>query len=518
MRQFPLQNANPRLYKTLITQLNFHWCHSRETKYRERHSIVAFTRKNSQHPHMPSQLHGGLSHLSHAKGDDRADGTGSPAYGEGGHSEETRTSESNIPNEVERDRTASIRIIDGTRNVKNGVQFWVQRHVVTVRIQCSFRFDECLVTCSKQGMSEQRYTQTLYFAEHFTKIAENRHHDDHDSSGTHLMMRFEAVFKTKLLYTSGRPENQRKVWLTASFFSGNTTIASATTDEFLVCSRPGNEMAESLPLSDTSETPASTKQDIDIYKSAKIVKWMNRRLHGTPAASRNDVEQKRRTGSRSATSAAAEVPATIPRNSIETAHYSGALGASQVQPVITNYPLRTLTTQYPDIHSYGQLHPFRAIPVIPPTTSTTTSVHLARLDMGQNVSPSTPVGQFEQQSAYSSPFVATPQHLAIESVSQFSIDSIEPNRGDIKGGERITLTGTFPFSQPIQLNSLVILFGLLPAPRIEHADHSRIVCISPQRLIEGKVQVTVSLMGESFASSIFFTYKKRQHREEEIVR
>jgi hypothetical protein len=135
---------------------------------------------------------------------------------------------------------SSIQIIDGTKNEKNGKTYWVQRNVVTIQVLTSFEFDECKVLCKKENCSDPKILATLIFHERFF-INQN----------TNM---YQATFKKKLPYTSGRPETQKEIWMEAEFYKSGKIITRVNSKRFFVCSRPNTEKknTKKRPLEETT--------------------------------------------------------------------------------------------------------------------------------------------------------------------------------------------------------------------------------------------------------------------------
>ncbi len=86
------------------------------------------------------------------------------------------------------------------------------------------------------------------------------------------------------------------------------------------------------------------------------------------------------------------------------------------------------------------------------------------------------------------------------------INSIHPNTGSTRGSQYVTLEGRFQVPKSMQSNTLTVYFGLLPSPHIAYMDTSKIVCVTPARLIAGNVRVTGVLGGKTFQNYVLFSY------------
>jgi hypothetical protein len=123
---------------------------------------------------------------------------------------------------LRKDDLTSIAIIDGTKKIRYGNEYWVQRNVVTIKITSQVPFDTVNIYCYKKGVNDPKLVDTIQFFE------------QQRSYGSY----FESSVKRKLPMTSGRPETQKKIWLTAEFITDGQVIRSSSTDPFFVCSRP----------------------------------------------------------------------------------------------------------------------------------------------------------------------------------------------------------------------------------------------------------------------------------------
>lgn len=140
---------------------------------------------------------------------------------------------------------SKITIIDGTKKIKYNTTYWVQRNVVTVQVTASFLFDECKVTCSKESTSDVKHMETIPFGNFVLR-------NDFDSTP-----KYEHVFKKKLPHTSGRPETQKYIWLSAEFLQHAESISKCSTEKFYVCSRPAGEIL--MPISKKKKVPQEKK-------------------------------------------------------------------------------------------------------------------------------------------------------------------------------------------------------------------------------------------------------------------
>ncbi|KAG2388749.1 hypothetical protein C9374_000188 [Naegleria lovaniensis] len=136
---------------------------------------------------------------------------------------------------------ALIDIIDGTQKEKNGIKYWVQRNVITIQVISSFVFDTCTINCNKEGSTEVKHMETLSFVDSFAKMNESKIMELNLStlrSASTYHEIYEAQFRKKLPYTSGRPETQKLIWLSAEFSLNNQIIKTVISPKFYVCSRP----------------------------------------------------------------------------------------------------------------------------------------------------------------------------------------------------------------------------------------------------------------------------------------
>jgi hypothetical protein len=186
---------------------------------------------------------------------------------------------------------ATISVVDGTKKLKYGNEYWVQRNVVTIRVTANILFDEVSIYCHKRG-SETRFMQTLPYYR--------------------ALPYFDASVKVKLPMTSGRPETQKEMWLSCTFTRAGQIVHQCTSKTFLVCSRPG-----SSPL------PSTERQ----YPFSRVEIGKNRKLSFVPIQSN--------TYQTVSVTHTTEVVSPLPRRNSPSAPELPFTGIIQLNPVVT---------------------------------------------------------------------------------------------------------------------------------------------------------------------------------------
>ncbi|KAL0481095.1 transcription factor coe2-B [Acrasis kona] len=134
----------------------------------------------------------------------------------------------------------SVRIVDGTRKQRYGTNYWVQRNVITIQVSSNSQFEEARIFCNRKGTTDPKHMETICYME---------------TNAKRLNSSFEVTFKKKLPYTSGRPETQKQIWLSAEFWSKGVMVKRCNSEAFFVCSRPGTD--KSPPSSPEQVIPSS---------------------------------------------------------------------------------------------------------------------------------------------------------------------------------------------------------------------------------------------------------------------
>jgi hypothetical protein len=324
------------------------------------------------------------------------------------------------------DHSTSIKIIDGTKKIRYGTEYWVQRNVITVQVISHVPFDEVRVFCHKKGANDPKLMEILPYFEHYK------------SHG----IAFETSFKKKLPHTSGRPETQKPIWLTAEFYKGGNIIKSSSTEPFFVCSRPGNDTA-------------SEKESVSPVNAASIIQ---------PNKSKRS--------------------SFLPLTSIQPNPIA------MVSPLTSSRINASMTSSFPLLKRYSSLHLPNTSPFTSPVQSPrTTPIHMSRGLYQASLSPKT---------FRTSPTTA----FTSECKSTFAIVDISPARGSNAGGFPITISVSNIDLNSAR--DVTVFFGLLPASQIRIIDDHTLTVIAPARFIPGDVKVSIVVDGcETCVTGVF---------------
>jgi hypothetical protein len=134
-----------------------------------------------------------------------------------------------------KDDATTIKIIDGTKKIRYNTEYWVQRNVITIMVSSHVSFDYVNIFCHKRGTEQPKLVERLVFSENQNRVQSK--------------LPFESAFKKKLPMTSGRPETQKQIWLTAEFCTDGQITRTCATEPFYVCSRPAKEEKSVKPAS-----------------------------------------------------------------------------------------------------------------------------------------------------------------------------------------------------------------------------------------------------------------------------
>jgi len=432
---------------------------------------------------------------------------------------------------------ASIEIIDGTRNVKYGTVYWVQRNVVTIKILVSFIFDECRVLCSKEDTNDVKLMEVLKFVDHFSKQKSTTRQDVSADS------LYEVQIKKRIPFTSGRPETQKHIWLTAEFYLKNTMIHRVNTKKFYVCSRPGGkpgapEPEKSRETSSNSDQFSRTKvPQFRVYNpsqsssSSPLIQQTNSPSASTdhPAASNSEKESQQMTQHtdsfiRSNIVSIQNQPQRPQPSSHERNEY--LLTQEQSPGKQEEIKIRGWHKQFDDMRREEALfrrqsapedqlqfiHPDSTSNIVsgasPPRTRGTKSPPIGGIISYGPISiatgPSTePV---QQSTSGAKPAVSQQQKRPI-SENGIHVSGMHPLIGPCSGGQLVTLTGDFSaLLFPRGSLQFCILFGLLPAKDITVRSDSILTFLTPPRLIAGKVDVVFTMNGRELPRGFRYTY------------
>lgn len=133
---------------------------------------------------------------------------------------------------------ATVEVIDGTRKQKYNTKYWVQRNVVTIQVLSGFVFDTCYVYCHKEGSHDIKLMEKLSYVDSFYKLSQNKTSQYRQQVQNPPNEIYETQFRKKLPHTSGRPETQKHIWLSAHFYLNDRLLKDVQSEKFFVCSRP----------------------------------------------------------------------------------------------------------------------------------------------------------------------------------------------------------------------------------------------------------------------------------------
>lgn len=375
------------------------------------------------------------------------------------------------------EKFCKITIIDGTKKRKYGTTYWVQRNVITLQVLASFKFDQCTVHCHKENSQDVKLMEVLTFKDHF-----GTYHNL--PNGVTV---YESQFKKKLPFTSGRPETQKHVWLSADFTSSANTVASCATDKFFVCSRPTSDL--------TGPQKARTKvhADVNIINRSKQSSAM---AHAAQQAAAHMLHDKSASNSmqQQGNNSAATITTTTNSNGVPSSPKN-----TSAQQYIMFQGAPNMSTLQTSEDNQSPSH----------DSSSTTSTNSSN---DNNSPPATPVANSSNNKPHALNYQSNGhlvQFVPIDK-SRLYIHAITPNASFTDGYQEVTLHGQFYIPTSDRHETLTVYFGLLPSPRIDYADATKIVCLTPRRLIEGTVRVTGVLGGKMFDNFVLFTYHLRQ--------
>lgn len=328
----------------------------------------------------------------------------------------------------------SIKIIDGTKRICHGTEYWVQRHVVTVKVTSLFPFDEVRIYCNKKGTQDVKHMNTLPYYGHYK------------SRG----MIFESVFKKRLPYTSGRPETQKPIWLTAEFWQHGEIIKSCISESFFVSSKPDNERS------------APHKSEISPVNSPSVI---------------HSIKSDR------------------------NAFSSASIQTHSIAIVCPTAPI----SQHPN--------PIRCPMAVAATTplylvSREASMNPVNLN---NESSRSPQLHFSQTSS-SSPCISTvngepipPLRSLFESSKLVpAVIDINPKQSPHTGGSKVYITiANFYLGDS---RDITVYFGLIPATQVRILDKNVLVVNTPPRFMPGRVKVSVIVCGHEIVDTPEFQY------------
>jgi hypothetical protein len=399
-----------------------------------------------------------------------------------------------------------IIVVDGTKKIKYGTTYWVQRNVITVQIQAAFKFDECKIFCHKEHTSDVKHMETLSFNDHFVKLSQHPH-------------AYEGSFKKKLPYTSGRPETQKYIWLSAEFYQGSTLLGKCQTDKFYVCSRPAND-----PSKHHEQVKARTKVHAD---NLSIPKNKSFGMQPTPTAKEaaavtaaQMIQQKQSSMGQQNSNA----PSSS-NTSMTSLRFTHSPQQQQRQFVLSSYPNTVMqnttanntqsppsdgssTTSTPSSNGNGD-HSSDSLNELPLLQH-----HPHKMVQAQSPNM-TPNSQNSNSTTTTTNSPNLVNYINAEKAHLF-IQSIYPPIGPAQGHQQVTLLGNFYIPASDRNETLTIYFGLLPSPRIDYVDSSKIVCWTPQRFIPGTVRVTGVLGGKMFDNFVLYTYADQAELQQNV--
>nr|CAG4712432.1 unnamed protein product [Naegleria fowleri] len=386
---------------------------------------------------------------------------------------------------------ALIDIIDGTQKEKNGIKYWVQRNVITIQVISSFVFDTCIVNCNKEGSSEAKHMETLSFVDSFTKMSESKIAELNLSTTFRSQEHefYEAQFRKKLPYTSGRPETQKLIWLSAEFSINNRIIKTVTSPKFYVCSRPqdlrgvtrvGSSSEDALQTSPQSQHASKLAAQKGVIRG--MVSVIPRKQIMVEPSSQSTTYSNPQpsllppTGMTSSSTSSSRPVNIPPKNSLETKQ---------------QYQVQFPSAHPPPVSASQLLH---TIPSPPSTSSNNVS------NIYQHTFQQPPQPPF-------SPHYTPSNIISNHSKLDTKLFSIHPNRGLLTGMHDVTIFGTFDglFQNP---QGVRVLFGLQDSPLIKQVLPDRIICVAPERIVPGQVRIEVVVPQLSYEGDVFYTYAR----------
>ncbi|EFC43916.1 predicted protein [Naegleria gruberi] len=420
---------------------------------------------------------------------------------------------------------ATVQIIDGSQKEKNGIKYWVQRNVITIQVISSFVFDTCTVYCTKEGNTETKVMETLSFVDSFTKLNPSKVAEVLKNAKCTLSIDeddvYEAQFRKKLPFTSGRPETQKLIWISAEFSMSNKIIKKVNSSKFYVCSRPQDLRAIGNNPVATSTTNVSSSS-----QSSSAMPNTNNMNNHHETSSVNQQQQH----SFSARTKVANVqsPSMNSMTPFQNDGYRHSSNNSQDNSSSNN--IHNSTTNRPNLQNYNNNNSSNSGSMIHHHYSNSNGSISNNSNNQQTMFPSNqyPTHHHPFTSPNTSPIYhhhpqqTTSNNNSYQSSPQQSnislqLTSIHPNRGPLNGQQEVTILGNFD-SIKKEGNSVRVMFGLQDSPNIAQVLSDRIVCTVPERIVPGLVRievVTKSIPQLSSFGDVFYTYYRPEHNQQQ---